>query len=111
MQWNPLGKQKRLGQAETMANYLTILIDGRTGGEGRYTFSASDDLMQRTPVRAMRAFMESVEAKSILHGQQDYEINAAMKSPHHDIITTLGTMHLTNGDQAPFMAMISRAED
>ena len=90
-----------------MAQYLTILIDGRTGGEGRYKFNAPDDLMERTPVRAMRAFMESVEAKDILHGHQDYEINAAMKSPHHEVITTLGVMHLTNGDQAPFMAMIS----
>ena len=91
-----------------MAQYLTILIDGRTGGEGRYKFNAPDDLMERTPVRAMRAFMESGEAKDMLHGHQDYEINAAMKSPHHDVITTLGVMHLTNGDQAPFMAMISR---
>lgn len=94
-----------------MARYLTILIDGRTGGEGRYTFHADDDLMARTPVRAMRAFMESVEAKELLHGHQDYEINAAMKSPHHEVITTLGILHLTNGDQAPFMAMISRHTD
>ncbi|GAB5510348.1 MAG: hypothetical protein Rhims3KO_17490 [Hyphomicrobiales bacterium] len=90
-----------------MAIFQTILIDGRTGGEGRYRFTAPDDLMERTPVRAMRAFMESVEAKEILHGHQDHEINAAMKSLHHDVITTLGVMHLTNGDQAPFMAMIS----
>lgn len=94
-----------------MARYLTILIDARTGGEGRYSFRADDDLMARTPVRAMRAFMELVEAKELLHGHQDYEINAAMKSPHHDIITTLGVLHLTNGDEAPFMAMISRHPD
>ncbi len=93
-----------------MAIYQTILIDGRTGGEGRYNFEAPDDLMERTPVRAMRAFMESVAARAILNGHQDYEINAAMKSPHREIITTLGTLHLTNGDQAPFMAMISKAE-
>ena len=91
-----------------MAKYLTILIDGRTGGEGRYTFSAPDDLMTRTPVRAMRAFMDSVEAKEVLQGHQDYEINAAMKHPSLDVITTLGVLHLTNGDQAPFMAMISK---
>lgn len=91
-----------------MANYQTILIDGRTGGEGRYKFTAPDDLMERTPVRAMRAFMETLEAKEILHGHQDYEINTAMKSLHHEVITTLGVMHLTNGDQAPVMAMISK---
>ncbi|MEM1285253.1 MAG: hypothetical protein ACFB01_14680 [Cohaesibacteraceae bacterium] len=94
-----------------MARYLTILIDGRTGGEGRYSFSADEGLMDRTPVRAMRAFMESVEAKELLHGHQDYEINAAMKSTQHEIITTLGILHLTNGDEAPFMAMISRHPD
>lgn len=90
-----------------MAKFLTILIDGRTGGEGRYTFQGPDDLMERTPIRAMRAFMESVEAKEVLHGHQDYEINAAMKSRHHEVITTLGVLYLTNGDEAPFMAMIS----
>ena len=94
-----------------MARYLTILIDGRTGGEGRYTFHADDDLMARTPVRAMRAFRESVEAKELLHGHQDYEINAAMKNKEHDVVTVLGTMHLENGDHAPFMAMISRHTD
>ena len=93
-----------------MAVYQTILIDGRTGGEGRYTFTAPDDLMERTPVRAMRAFMESVEAKELLQGHQDYEINAAMRSPHHPVITTLGVLHLANGDKAPFMAMISRRD-
>ena len=91
-----------------MATYLTILIDGRTGGEGRYRFEAPDDLMTRTPVRAMRAFMESVEAREVLHGHLDYEINAAMKNPRHDVITTLGVLHLANGDEAPFIAMISR---
>lgn len=94
-------------KGQNMATYQTILIDGRTGGEGRYKFTAPDDLMERTPVRAMRAFMESVEAKDVLQGHQDYEINAAIKSPHHEVITTLGVLHLTNGDQAPFMAMIS----
>ncbi|MBV6658988.1 MAG: hypothetical protein KI785_14590 [Devosiaceae bacterium] len=94
-----------------MAQFQTILIDARTGGEGRYRFSAPSDLMARTPVRAMRAFMESVEAKEFLHGHQDYEINAAMKSPRHDVITTLGVLHLTNGDEAPFMAMISKLDD
>lgn len=94
-----------------MAIYQTILIDGRTGGEGRYRFSADNDLMKHTPVRAMRVFMESVEAKEILQGHQDYEINAAIKSLHHEVITTLGVMHLTNGDEAPFMAMISREPD
>ena len=91
-----------------MTTYLTILIDGRTGGEGRYRFEGPEDLMERTPVRAMRAFMESVEARALLHGHQDYEINAAMKSPHHEVITTLGVMHLARGDRAPFMAMISK---
>lgn len=44
----------------------------------------------------------------LIDGHQDYEINTAMKSLHHEVITTLGIMHLTNGDQAPFMAMISK---
>lgn len=93
-----------------MATYLAVLIDARTGGEGRYRFEAPNDLMTRTPVRAMRAFMESVEAREFLHGHQDYEVNAAMKNPKHDIITTLGVLHLTNGDEAPFVAMISKEE-
>ena len=91
--------------------YLTILFDGRTGGEGRYKFKAQDDLMARTPVRAMREFMESLEAKQYLAGHQDYEINAAMKNKEHDVVTVLGTMHLENGDHAPFMAMISKDPD
>ena len=42
-----------------MAEYLAILVHGKRGGEGRYDLTGPDDLLDETPYKVMRAFMDS----------------------------------------------------
>lgn len=90
-----------------MTKYLAILMHGTRGGEGRYEFEGSEDLLSQTPVRIMRVFMDSVEAKNGI-GHIEYEINAALKNKDHDIATVIGEIQFEDGDQQPFMCMLSR---
>jgi len=93
-----------------MKRYRAILMHGAHEGEGDYRFEATDDLMDRTPVRVMRAFMESVEKTSGL-GHIDYEINAAKRNREHRVVTILGDLIFAENDVKPFMCMISEAKD
>lgn len=90
-----------------MAKYLAVLMHGSRGGEGRYEFEGSDDLLDQTPVRVMRAFMESVEAKAEV-GHIDYEINAALKNQPHKVVTVVGDLVFNGDDRQPFMCMLSK---
>lgn len=66
------------------------------------------DLLKETPVRIMRAFMDSVEAKNgIVH--VDYEINAALKNQQYEIATVIDDLLFEGGDRQPFVCMLSRA--
>ena len=91
-----------------MTRYLGVLMHGNRGGEGRYEFDGPEDLLMKSPVRVMRAFMESIEAKSAI-GFVDYEINAAMKNDRHEITTVIGEL-VFETDNQPFMCMVSRPE-
>lgn len=57
-----------------MAKYIAILTHSKRGTEGRYDFNAGDNLLQKTPVRIMRTFMDSVE-RHLKIGHIDYQIN------------------------------------
>ena len=86
--------------------YKVTLMHGNRDGEGRYSFEAAEGLMRQTPVRIMRAFMESVEAKNGI-GHVDYEINAALKNDEHDVATIIGDLVFDEDNRQPFMCMIS----
>jgi len=92
-----------------MAKYLAVLMHGRRDSEGRYEFNASDALLEETPVRIMRTFMDSVEAQSGL-GHMDYEINAALKNEKQNIVTVIGEILFESGDHQPFVCMISHPD-
>lgn len=91
-----------------MTRYLGVLMHGNRGGEGRYEFDGPDDLLKKSPVRVMRAFMESIEARHDI-GYLDYEINAAMKNDRHEITTVIGEL-VFESDNQPFMCMVSRPD-
>jgi hypothetical protein len=90
-----------------MAQFAAVLMHGKRGGEGRYEFAGRDDLLDDTPVRIMRAFMESVEARNGI-GHMDYEINAALKNKDHGVVTVIGDIIFDHANRQPFMCMISR---
>ncbi len=91
-----------------MTRYLGVLVHGVSGGEGRYEFEGPDDLLRKTPVRIMRAFMESIEGKDDI-GYVDYEINAALKSDRHEITAVIGELVFEDDTQS-FMCMLSYPE-
>ena len=90
-----------------MSKYLAVVMHGKRGGEGRYEFEGPGDLLGRTPVRIMRAFMDSIEATNGI-GHIDYEINAALKNKQYGIVTVIGEVVFEGGDHQPFMCMLSK---
>ncbi|MEO1066022.1 MAG: hypothetical protein AAFW47_01460 [Pseudomonadota bacterium] len=89
-----------------MATFHATMMHGKRGGEGSYTFEGEDNLLELTPVRIMRVFMEGVVAKKQI-GHVDYLINAALKNDQHSVVTVLGEIKLNDGDWQPYMCMIS----
>ncbi|MEO1700508.1 MAG: hypothetical protein AAFR71_00515 [Pseudomonadota bacterium] len=94
-----------------MANYSATVIHPRTGGEGRYEFSNSDGLMEKSPVKVIRHFMEFVDKKVLPAEHIDYELNAAMKSENGKVVTAMGMMILESGAKLPFVAMITEVRE
>ena len=93
-----------------MATYEAVLMHGIRGSEGTYRFEGPDDLMDRSPVRVMRHFMEWINANAGI-GHVDYELNAAMKNDDVKIVTALGRMNFSPMSHQPFVCMIARAQD
>lgn len=91
-----------------MATFEAVLMHGVRGTEGRYRFEGPDDLLDKTPVRVMRHFMEWVDANAGI-GHVDYELNAAMKNDEVGVVTALGTMMFSPQSVQPFVCMIARA--
>lgn len=92
-----------------MATYIARIMDAETGAENAYHFEGPDDLFERTPMRIVRLFFESIEV-SMFHSEHvDYEINTAIKKPEHQVVLVVGSYHLHSGDDKPFMMMISPA--
>ncbi|MEL6435278.1 MAG: hypothetical protein AAFP99_00650 [Pseudomonadota bacterium] len=94
-----------------MANYRAIVIHPKTGGEGRYDFENKEGLMEKSPIKVMRRFMEFVDKKVLPAEHIDYELNAAMKSDNGKVVTAMGTMILESGARLPFVTLISEIVD
>ena len=91
-----------------MATFIANMIDAETGSDNRYDFEGPDDLLDRTPVRIVRHFMEIVDRELLPKEHIDYELNAAMKNRSIGVITAMGSMILEKGGEIPFMLMISK---
>lgn len=92
-----------------MAIYTARMMSADTGGEGHYMFEADGNLMKRTADEIVGVFFDHVEAQVLRHNV-DWELNSAMKSKPHGIVTAMGAL-VTDDDQAslPFLLMISAA--
>jgi hypothetical protein len=91
----------------TMATYRAWVTDAQTGNEGVYDFEARDDLLDDTPVRVVRAFMEHVDRDLFPAEHVDYEINAALKHGSHRVVTAMGSFILERGPGIPFTLFIA----
>ena len=91
-----------------MARFTATMMHGKRDAEGSYTFEAMDALLEASPVRVVRTFMEWIEAHAGL-GHVDYELNAALKNREKGIVTALGSLQFEGGDAEPFILYISRA--
>ncbi|MCI5077588.1 hypothetical protein [Oricola sp.] len=91
-----------------MTTYTAIVVDGDTGGEGRYNFEYDGDLLKHSPATVLRTFWESVDRNVLLTEHVDYELNAAMKNATGTVVTALGAMLREHDGAVPFMAMISK---
>jgi hypothetical protein len=90
-----------------MATFLAWITDADTGNEGEYAFDARDDLLDDTPVRIVRAFMEHVDKDMFPKEHIDYEINAALKHGHHRVVTAMGSFIFEKGPSLPFTLFIA----
>ncbi len=92
-----------------MATYTARMMSAETGGEGIYTFEADANLMRRTADEIVGVFFDHVEDK-VLKQNVDWELNSAMKSKAHSVVTAMGAL-VTEDDQPslPFLLMISAA--
>jgi len=91
-----------------MAKFTANMMDAETGSGNFYEFDGPDDLLDRTPVRVVRHFMEIVDRDLLPKEHIDYELNAAMKNRQIGVITAMGSMMLERGGEIPFLLMISK---
>lgn len=90
-----------------MAVYVAWVTDAQTGNEGEYEFEGRDDLLEDTPVRIVRAFMEHVDKDMFPNAHIDYELNAALKHGHHNVVTAMGSLIFEKGPAVPFTLFIA----
>ncbi|MCR9221796.1 MAG: hypothetical protein NXI21_16350 [Alphaproteobacteria bacterium] len=93
-----------------MASYTARMMDAVTGGEGRYDFEGPDELLARTPVRVVRAFMEHVDRDLFPRVHIDYELNAAYNDRTRRVVTAMGTLIHDDDPPTPFLVMIGPKE-
>ena len=93
-----------------MARYRASVMDAESGNEGIYEFEAEDGLMETTPVRVVRKFMEYTDRKLITHQHIDYELNAAFKNDKRHVVTAMGSLVLEHEPPIPFLLMIAPVE-
>lgn len=91
-----------------MVQMKATMMHGKHDGEGKYTFDMGDAVLEKSPVRIMRAFMEYIDEHSHL-GHLDYEINAAMKNREENVVTVIGEINFSESNRQPFMCMIAPA--
>ena len=98
----------KTGKGPIMTQYTARMMDAVSGGEGRYDFDADDGLLDRTPVRVVRAFMDHVDKDLFPTIHVDYELNAAFANrEHHRVVTAMGTLIHDGDPPTPFLLMIS----
>ncbi|SMF38388.1 hypothetical protein SAMN06265365_102441 [Tistlia consotensis] len=90
-----------------MATFKAHMLAADTGGEGVYAFDAPDGLLQQTPARVVRHFMERVDRSLLPHEHVDYELNAALKNAEKGVVTAMGSLILERQPPIPFLLMIS----
>ena len=92
-----------------MAAYRARMMDAVSDTQAVYEFEGPEDLMNDTPVRVVRAFMEHTERSRFATPHSDWELNAAFKNPERGVVTCMGSFHLA-ADQppAPFLLIIER---
>lgn len=91
--------------------YRAVMLDGATGGEGRYTFTYSGDLMKETADEVIHQFFQHVD-KAVFSHHVDYEINSAYKNKDRRVVTGLGSLIIERAGKAeelPFLLLISEA--
>jgi len=91
-----------------VATYRARMIDALTPGEDTYEFEARDDLLDDTPVRAVRGFFETVQRQLIPVEHTDWEVNCAFKSADRGVACVMGVLHLKDGAPVPFAVFVSR---
>lgn len=90
-----------------MTTYYARMLDGATGGEGRYQFDGPENLLSLTSDEIVSWFFGQVEAE-VLHAHIDWEMNAVMKNREHSVVTAIGSLIPEKNDPPlPFMLMIS----
>ncbi len=91
-----------------MARYVASVMDAETGGENRYPFEGPDGLLEETPVKVVRHFMEIVDRTILPAEHVDYELNFAMKNRERAVVTAAGSLIREKGGEIPFLLMIAR---
>ena len=89
-----------------MTTYHVDMMDASGGQSDVYEFEADDALMEKSPVKVVRAFMEYVDEKQFPKVHVDYELYSALKNKEHGVVTAMGNLILDTGE-IPFLLMIS----
>jgi hypothetical protein len=95
-----------------MAAYVGRMLHGRSGAEVDHPFEGPDDLMERSPVKVMRFFMEHAVSSRAFHEHEDYEIFSALRHRQDgetDVVTVIGDFLYTPTSRSPFVCMIAPA--
>lgn len=92
-----------------MANFYARMMDAQTGGEGRYTFEASDDMMRRPADEVVDLFFEHISVRVLKH-KVEWELNSVMKHRDRNIITAMGSLLHDQDPPMPFLLMIADQE-
>lgn len=93
-----------------MAKYQATLMHGERGGEGSYTFEAKDGLIQKSPMKTLKAFIAHLEATAGL-GHIDWIASAALRNKEKGVVTAMGSFIFHGDDEQPFICMITEAKD
>ncbi|NBC32239.1 MAG: hypothetical protein GVY13_06130 [Alphaproteobacteria bacterium] len=84
-----------------------IVMGPVSGSDSTYEFDAPDDVFVRPADEAVEAFMAHLHEAGVISSAVSYELNSAVKNREKNVITAIGNLIL-NGDELPFVAMISR---
>ncbi len=89
-----------------MATYYARMLDAQTGGEGRYTFEATDGLIGHSARELIDLFCQHVEAH-VLSGDVSWQLEKYTTNTNHRVVTAMGAMAHNDEPPVPFLLMIS----